>query len=65
MILTGQMVWTAITKGYEVLGWASVIISITFFSGIILIVLGIVGLYLAKIFTEVKNRPIYIISELN
>jgi hypothetical protein len=58
-------VWTAITKGYEVLGWASVIISITFFSGIILIVLGIVGLYLAKIFTEVKNRPIYIISELN
>ncbi len=65
LLLTFKLIWTTITQGFEVLGWASIIISITFFSGIILTVLGITGLYLAKIFTEVKNRPIYIISEVS
>jgi glycosyltransferase involved in cell wall biosynthesis len=63
LLFTLKLIWTALRQGFEVLGWASVIISITFFSGIILIVLGIIGLYLAKISTEVKNRPLYIISE--
>lgn len=63
MFLTINIIWTAIYQGYEVLGWASVITTITFFSGAILIVLGILGLYLGKVFTEVKNRPLYVIAE--
>lgn len=58
-----NLFWKAFTKGYTVLGWASVIISVMFFSGVILIVLGIIGLYLGKVFNEVKNRPLYLISE--
>lgn len=50
--------------GYvKVSGWASIIISIWFLSGIIIFVLGIVGLYTGRIFEKVKERPIYIMKE--
>ncbi len=44
-------------------GYASLIVSIWFLSGLILMTLGVVGLYIGKIFEGVKNRPIYIISD--
>ena len=47
----------------KVLGYTSLIISIWFFSGLILMTLGLVGLYVGKIFEGVKNRPIYIINK--
>jgi glycosyltransferase involved in cell wall biosynthesis len=43
-------------------GYASIIISIWFFAGLGLSVLGMVGLYVGKTFEQVKNRPIYIID---
>jgi dolichol-phosphate mannosyltransferase len=46
-----------------VLGYASLIISIWVLSGLILATLGMVGLYVGKIFEGVKNRPIYIIDK--
>jgi len=39
-------------------GWTSLMVSIWFLSGVILLSVGILGLYISKIFTEVKNRPI-------
>jgi len=47
----------------EVLGFSSIIISIWFLSGLILFFLGIIGLYLGKMFDQVKNRPTYIIAQ--
>ncbi|SMD67449.1 hypothetical protein BACERE00193_00579 [Bacillus paranthracis] len=44
-------------------GWASIMVAITFFSGIQLLGLGIVGQYIARIYDENKNRPIYIVKE--
>jgi len=44
-------------------GYTSVIISIWFFAGLLLSVLGMVGLYIGKTFEQVKNRPLYIIDE--
>ena len=44
-------------------GWSSLITSMFFVGGIIMIILGILGGYLETIFYEVKNRPIYIIKE--
>ncbi len=44
-------------------GYASLIISIWFFSGLLLAVLGMVGLYTGKTFEQVKNRPIYLVDE--
>lgn len=47
-------------------GWSSLMVAITFFSGIQLLSLGIVGEYVARIYDESKNRPLYIIkSTLN
>jgi len=46
-----------------VVGYASLIISIWLLSGLILATLGIVGLYIGKIFQGVKDRPIYIIDK--
>lgn len=44
-------------------GWASIMVAITFFSGIQLLGLGIVGQYIARIYDGSKNRPIYIVKE--
>jgi len=49
--------------GVDVPGYASIIVAITFFGGIQLLSIGILGEYIAKIFTEVKNRPKYIIAK--
>ena len=49
--------------GDPVQGWASMTCIIIFFGGIQLFTTGILGLYISKIYTEVKNRPIYIIKE--
>ena len=49
--------------GDPVQGWASLVCIIIFVSGIQLFTIGITGLYSSKIYTEVKNRPIYIIKE--
>jgi polyisoprenyl-phosphate glycosyltransferase len=46
-----------------VLGYASLLISIWFLSGCILMTIGIVGLYVGKTFQGVKNRPIYIVEK--
>jgi glycosyltransferase involved in cell wall biosynthesis len=51
------------TGNISVTGWASLIISIWFLSGIIIIVLGVVGLYIGKTFDRVKDRPVYILRE--
>jgi len=45
------------------LGWTSLIISIWLLSGIIILILGIIGLYVGRTFDNVKNRPIFIIKE--
>jgi polyisoprenyl-phosphate glycosyltransferase len=44
-------------------GWPSIIIAILFSTGIILISIGTAGIYIGKIFDQVKGRPLYIISE--
>jgi len=54
-----------LVTGNTVTGWTSVIASILFLSGIQLIVLGIMGEYLGKLFMENKRRPVYIISDTN
>jgi polyisoprenyl-phosphate glycosyltransferase len=46
-----------------VLGWTSTIVSLYFLAGLILFSIGITGLYIGKIFDNVKNRPLYIIKE--
>lgn len=44
-------------------GWSSIMVSNLFLGGIILLTLGILGEYIGRIYTELKNRPQYIIKE--
>jgi len=53
----------ALKGDIAVLGYASIIISIWFFSGILISIVGMVGLYIGKIFEGVKARPLYIIAQ--
>jgi polyisoprenyl-phosphate glycosyltransferase len=51
--------------GYTtVLGFTSLMISIWFVGGLVFMLLGIIGLYIGKIFEAAKGRPIYIIEEI-
>ena len=49
--------------GDPVGGWPSLACIITFVSGVQLFFLGIIGMYMSKLYLEVKKRPIYISSE--
>jgi len=49
--------------GHVISGWASIIVTIAFFGGLQLMILGIIGIYLGKLFMQSKNRPHYIVNE--
>jgi glycosyltransferase involved in cell wall biosynthesis len=51
--------------GHAINGWASVIVTIAFFGGLQLTILGIIGIYLGKLFMQSKGRPLYIVKETN
>lgn len=51
--------------GHPISGWASMIVTIAFFGGLQLLILGIIGMYLGKLFMQTKQRPHYIIKESN
>ena len=55
----------AFHTGKEVSGWASIIMTIVFFGGLNLLILGIIGIYVGKMFIQVKERPNYIIRSTN
>ncbi|WNR44046.1 glycosyltransferase family 2 protein [Paenibacillus roseipurpureus] len=46
-----------------VAGWASLLCTVLFMNGILLIILGIIGEYIGRIYDESKDRPLYIVSK--
>lgn len=55
-------VFSRIVLGNVVSGWASLAVMLLFFSGVQLIMLGVIGEYLSRMFEEVKRRPLFIIE---
>ena len=49
--------------GITVSGFTSLIVSVYFIGGLILANMGVLGLYLGKVFNEVKERPLYVVKE--
>jgi glycosyltransferase involved in cell wall biosynthesis len=61
--LTGYFLLRTLLYGVDVPGFASLIVSVTFLSGVQLLSLGVLGEYIGRIFAEVKRRPLYLIAE--
>jgi putative glycosyltransferase len=51
------LLYQALTGRIGVPGWASIMVSIWFLGGLTIFCLGVIGVYLAKVFTETKRRP--------
>jgi len=62
IIYAVYIIYRVIVHDIGVVGWSSLIVSIWFLSGIIISIIGIVGLYIGRIFEQVKQRPRYIID---
>jgi dolichol-phosphate mannosyltransferase len=62
----GLILYAILTKllGIAAPGASSVLIAVAFFSGIVLMTNGVIGLYIARIYYEVKGRPRYIVSSI-
>jgi polyisoprenyl-phosphate glycosyltransferase len=59
------LIWVAVVmlKGWNLPGWFSTIFPPTFFGGVQMISIGIIGEYIGKIYNEIKARPRYIIEK--
>jgi len=60
LVVVYQRIFTNTTE----VGWASIIAINLLFNGIILILLGVIGEYIGRIFDESKNRPLYILRDV-
>ncbi|MBF0548373.1 MAG: glycosyltransferase family 2 protein [Candidatus Riflebacteria bacterium] len=49
--------------GFGVIGWASLMTSLYFLFGLLMVNMGIIGIYIGKVFDQTKSRPLYIIRD--
>jgi len=57
------IVYMAIKYGFQS-GWASISVLIIFSAGLILMSIGVIGIYIGKMFEQTKGRPLYLIEEM-
>ena len=62
-LIYAVFVVTAYFTGNTIPGWASLMITVLFLGGVQLLSIGIIGEYLARVFNEVKNRPLYYVKD--
>lgn len=65
VIYAGYIFVGTLNSDAERTGYASIIIIMLFLGGVIITILGMIGEYMARIYMEVKNRPIYFVRESN
>jgi dolichol-phosphate mannosyltransferase len=57
------MLFRKLTVGFDMIGYASLIVAILFLSGVQLFFIGLLGEYLSRIYAEVQGRPLYVVKE--
>ena len=65
VLYAGYIFVGTLNSDAERTGYASIIIIMLFLGGVIITILGMIGEYMARIYMEVKNRPIYFVRESN
>ena len=63
LLAAGWLAFGSLFLEKKVAGWTSLIVAITTSTGLIIGTIGVVGLYIGKIFDEIKHRPLYIIDK--
>jgi putative glycosyltransferase len=61
----GLVSWKLLRPEAISLGWPSLMVSVWFLGGVIIAFLGVIGLYLSKIFNEAKGRPLYVVRAVH
>lgn len=56
-----RYIWTGVATD----GWTSLIVSVCFFGGVSILILGILGMYIANIYSETKRRPYAVIRRIH
>jgi putative glycosyltransferase len=64
LVIIASLLYRKWVNNIDVEGWASILASVWFLGGLVLLVLGVIGIYLSKIFLEIKNRPLTIIKQV-
>ena len=64
-VMLFYVVWGSLNWGFSSVGWASLMAITLLTGGVILVVLGIIGVYIGSVFQEVKSRPLYLIDKKN
>ena len=62
-VAMGVYVLVSLFRGHTVAGWASIMLSVWLLGGMQLVVLGLIGEYVGKIYMETKRRPKFILEE--
>jgi polyisoprenyl-phosphate glycosyltransferase len=62
-LYAGFTLYARFVLNETVQGWTSLMVAVLFLGGVQLLFLGVLGEYLGRIFTEAKNRPLYLIQE--
>ena len=63
LVYGAYVIIDTVIYGNAVSGWPTLTVALMLFSGIQLLSIGILGEYIGRIFTEVKQRPLYVIAE--
>lgn len=65
LAIIASLIYRKLISNIDVEGWASILASVWFLGGLILMVLGVIAIYLSKIFLEIKNRPLTVVKEVH
>jgi putative glycosyltransferase len=64
LLYTATLVFNRVFLSHPVDGWTSVMVSIWLLGGMVISFVGVLGIYLSKIFSETKQRPYIIVREV-
>ena len=64
LLISVWVLWVKFFTGKAVPGWASTVLPIAFIGGIQVLCIGVIGEYLAKVYTEIKGRPRFFIDKI-
>ena len=63
LFLSALVIEKILNPNFSIPGWTSIVVMVLFFGGIQLLSIGVVSVYISKIYREIKKRPLYIIDE--